>query len=628
MCDSKNTILAPQKFNTTSKLLKHLHDIFDNYQSSKVLVWEIVRTMHPVHCAALLFILENVIKSNKAETLTYEKKEHKHDDELCTTESLDSQTERYKYKSTYQCGDSGTDNSKKFPKEKYCTTVPCATRPTLRLQRCVRDLNILPKISDTEIETSDGDGNLTIFGLVKIMQNDNKYDPSKYKHSELEIVVMHNLRTRGYAQFANNILNNLLPEAMQRDRYTVSARGTNGNLLADTCREDGLSVRFLQFYESIANCNNNNNDSCYYNTGQKIQCDATTMTTRESRTFRTMNRPRPIDAYTAPENLESDYYVQPRYVGYNVVVNSTTTETRAYNRYGELLQNLLYKKQINAHVTFEAVLLPLDERGNQRSWRYVRTGDKTNSGCGGILSAEHFVIIIVDVLRVNDVMLVDLPYKERMRYAQSLAKNTDNVTVAKTCSGSNATHLSTLLERKHHDDGFDMFSPINGIMYRKKTSVAKIPPVQYLFSQSVLYNFHKDKFDRIYGSCSLNVPFDSYFPLDMAETCTIVIVYAHDDDYYYTCVYDRVKFIFTHETLMDRTCDMWLKQIRYRNDLIYVSSAVIMPMGVAFMRVYHNYNQTHTLVGTDNRSKRVILGYEFKLTTSMYDVPYESCSWF
>jgi len=74
MCHSKNTILAPQQFNTTSKLLKHLHDIFDNYQPSKVLVWEIVRTMHPVHCAALLFILENVIKSNKAETLTYEKK--------------------------------------------------------------------------------------------------------------------------------------------------------------------------------------------------------------------------------------------------------------------------------------------------------------------------------------------------------------------------------------------------------------------------------------------------------------------------------------------------------------------------------------------------------------------------
>jgi len=247
---------------------------------------------------------------------------------------------------------------------------------------------------------------------------------------------------------------------------------------------------------------------------------------------------------------------------------------------------------------------------------------------GGILSAEYFVIIIVDVLRVNDVMLVDLPYKERMRYAQSLAKNTDNVIVAKTCSGSNATRLMTLLEREHHDVGFDMFSPINGIMYRKKTSVAKIPPAQYLFSQSVLYNFHKDKFDRIYGSCSLNVPFDSYFPLDMAETCTIVTVYAHDDDYYYTCVYDRVKFIFTHEAIMDRTCDMWRKQIRYRNDLIYVRGAVIMPMGVAFMRVYHNYNQTHRLVGTDNRSKRVILGYEFKLTTSMYDVPYESCCWF
>jgi len=334
MCDSKNTILAAQRFNKTIKLLKHLHDIFDNYQPSKILVWEIVRTMHPLHCAALLFVLENVIKNNKAETLTFEKTGNKHDDGSCTTESIVSKTGCYKDHIIHQNRNTYTDDIEESTNEQY-HVVRCATRPTLSLQRCIRDFKILPILMDNEIETSDGVGNLTILGLVKLMQNDNKYNTSKHKHSELEIIVMHNLRTRGYAQFAKNILNYLLPETMQRDRYTVSARGTNGNLLADTCREDSLSVRFLQFYESIVNCNNNDNR---YDFGPNTGCDVAPVMVRESRTFRTINRPRPIEAFKAPENLERDYYVQPRYVGYHVVVNSTNTETRAYNRYSELLQ--------------------------------------------------------------------------------------------------------------------------------------------------------------------------------------------------------------------------------------------------------------------------------------------------
>ena len=50
-------------------LVSDLLKVFDNYEPSRTRVWEIVRTIHPVHCAALLYLLENVSKSRKITTL-------------------------------------------------------------------------------------------------------------------------------------------------------------------------------------------------------------------------------------------------------------------------------------------------------------------------------------------------------------------------------------------------------------------------------------------------------------------------------------------------------------------------------------------------------------------------------
>ncbi|KAE9522035.1 hypothetical protein AGLY_017555 [Aphis glycines] len=670
MCDSKNTMstaadantVVPASSSTTSagrrpgsvRLLRDLHDIFDNYQSSKLLVWEIVRTVHPVHCAALLFVLENVIKNFKAKTLTYTdtNDDGRNGDHGTRTDYWDSSRPppAYDYhRSGVTNNNEDDDDDDDECYDMLCETagvVLCADRPTLSMKRCWRDYRILPEITDTAADTTDVEGNLTILGLVKLMQDRNG-DLSQNQHSEVEVIVMHNLRTRDYAQFAKNVLHYLLPENMQRARYAVGSRGTKSDVLVDTCREDGLPIRFLRFYESISNCSHRGNGDGYYNDDDddehknpaavaaaagnqqpKPDQDATAVTTRESRMFRTTYRPRPLDVFATPDGLENDYYVQPRYVGYHIVVNSTKTETRAYNRYGELMQNLLYRKKIDVHATFEAVLLPLDERGNQRSWRYVRNNDRSVTGCAGILSAEHFTLTVVDVLRVNNTVLVDRPFRERMRYAKSLAKNTDNMTVAKTCCGPDATRLWSQLQRRHHTGAYDLFAPVNGVFMRLKTSPACTPAKQFMFSQSVVYDFQRDAFDRLYGPCSLNVPFQSFFPLEMSETCTVVVVYAHDNRYYYTCRYDRRKFTFVHDARLDRVCVDWRERLRYRNDPIYVEGATIMPMGVAFVRVYHNANPNHTAGCTPNRSKRCILGYEYKMTTSMYDVPYEPCSWF
>lgn len=114
----------------------------------------------------------------------------------------------------------------------------------------------------------------------------------------------------------------------------------------------------------------------------------------------------------------------------------------------------------------------------------------------------------------------------------------------------------------------------------------------------------------------------------MSEICTVIIIYAHDDDYYNTCVYDRKKYKFIYEASMEKLTDHWREPLRYRNDPIYVHDAVIMPMGVAFLRVYHNYNDNYKNFNSKNCSKRTILGYEHKLTISMYDVPYKSHCWF
>lgn len=582
-------------------LIKDLLKIFDNYESSKCLLWEIVRTFHPIHTAALLFCMENITKSYKTNTLTIK------------TETPAQLTGNLNHLEKY--------NDVRLTEINEFTTLPqpgvvlCCMRPTLRLQQCERDYINLPNFKDMLNVTAERDqfGDLTIFGLIRMLQTrSTTLDDNETSCTVYERIVMHNLRTQMYTQFSQNILHHLLPEHMQQPRH--EALSENNRTMTSDNNESCMHMKFIQFYESI------------YNVDMPIH--------QESRTFRQINRPRPVYIYEKPANLY-DYYVQPRYVGYNVVINATKTNTRTYNRYGELLHSVLYQKKFPLHATFEAMLVPLDESGRPRSWRYSRSPNtrasilkpaSTVMGCSGIMTCQNFILYVVDVFRVRDKLLINEPFHKRIRYARLL--ECENVYVCNTCYGYDRGHvLWDTLERGHNDlVTLDPFAPINGIVLRGKNDIAVRKSKQYVFSSNVIYNFQKNALTQVSGDCSMRLALDSYFSPAMAEQCTVVTIYAHDDQFYYVCRFDRNLFTFVHDVCLDRVCDIWRTHLRYTKDKVYIRDAKLIPMGIAFLRIYHNDNRNFKNMRLDSR--RTIIAYESKITTSIYDVPFKRTLWF
>lgn len=581
-------------------LIKDLLKIFENYEPSKFLIWEIVRTLHPAHTAALLFILENIARSYKTDTLTTvtDRRDEKPND-LNASGRIENES------NTTLIGNVRLTEIDENTTVAEHGIVLCSIKPTLCLKPCEYDYRILPDINDSNDVTASHDklGNLTVFGLIKIMQSARDYETCNVH----ERIVMHNLRTKQYTQFSQNVLYLLFPEHMQQSRYsapsTILING-NGN-------ENGMHVKYMQYYES------------FYT--------STATATHDSRTFRYANRPRAARVYgkSSISSGTDKLYVQPRYAGYNIVVNATNHSTRTYNRHGELLQSVLYQKRFPQHATFEAVLMPADERGEPRSWRYVRHTENGGSNAPvnrtGIATCQNFILFVVDVFRIRNRLLIDEPFSKRIQYARLL--KCENVRVADTRTGIKGVELWDAMERQHYiNPVLDCFAPINGVFLRHDDDKPSARSRQYIFSSNVIYSFQKNITTRMLGDCSLRLALDSYFSPDMAERCTVVPVYAHDDQFYYTCAFDRDEFTFVHDVRLDRVCDVWRTKLRYKTNAIYVRDALIVPMGIALLRVYHNTNTNFRRIDRDSR--RTIVSYETKITTSIHDVPYEPVSWF
>lgn len=611
--------------------VRDLLRLFENYQSSKLLVWEIVRTMHPIHCASMLYIMENVMRTNKTDS--YDTADDSQTADDCCVDSTTigddvSQSETVlrsfidEDADGFSIGVESGDGGRYF--EPDSESVPLCMRPTVGSKRCVVDRQVLPEAFDrrsAESETADGD--LTLFGLVKLMQEQRgaAVEPKTFA----ERVVMHNLRTRHYTQFADNLSSHLLPDNPKMSRFSVGANGSSRGVchtLADTGNFESLPVRFLKFYASFERDGN-----------------VTSPTERNSRAFRVTRRPKPRTMYVKPAALDlrnGRYYVQPRYVGYRVIVNVTGSETRTFNRFGEHVQNMLYKLKFaeNVHATFEAVLLPVDAHGRLRSWRYRRPN------AANVLFANSLRVIVVDVLRVHNRILVDEPFAERARYLQKLfangnATNGESIDVvpAETARGPAAETLWSRVEREYLDsattNSFEAFAPVNGLILRcASTTRASVDSdvLQYVFAPASIYSFRTNTVTRLHGRCSIREQFDTYFHVETAEARTTAIVYAHDEFHYYVCAYDRTTLEFVHYASLARIPKVTPEPRYNRSELIYVRDARKRPAGVAFVRVYHNENDK--LIAYPGSPNRVILGYDQKLTTSMYDLPYKPTKWY
>lgn len=505
-------------------LVSDLLKVFDNYEPSRTRVWEIVRTVHPVHCAALLYLLENVSKSRKATALKLPR-----DD----------------------------DDSVAIPDVVYKTAVT----PTLNLTRATvtRQLRPEPRHDSTHIyDLRDASGNLTVIGLMHVVRDNNAFERLTLE----ERVAMHNLRTAYYTQFVHNVQHFLLPDDMHASRNDF-----------DTADARNVTQKFLQYYHALSVTDDAG--LCYCGN-------------LNPKSFRYVTRPpcRRIDR--RPVDLDSDYVVQPLYQGYRVVINSTERETRCYNCYGDLLHGFLYDVRFTANATFEAVVLPTDGDKRLRSWRYGARN-------------KALVVFVVDVFRVDHHVLVQLPFVERAEHIRRIG-------------GANVRQPPTectwdSLERAYHDRA-DLFDPVVGVVVRHKRASCADPPQAYRFNMTACYDFLTNTVTRLAGSVSLKEFQRVHFNLDMADRRTVCTVYAHDELHYYACRFDRRRYQFVHCAVLERLADIAGRKPKYRQEPIYVIGAKRLPMGVMFLRVYYS---KHDLS---------VVGFEQKLTTSMYDVPY------
>lgn len=265
--------------------------IFKNYESSKLLAWEILRTIHPVHTMALLYILENVIKDSKLSPVelinnesngggTKKRSNSQHD----ATDTTDTATVRKRqkfflnlHKQNYVIDSQSSDNSIVF----------CDLQPTLNLQACSRDKNKLHSKNTNDdlrtLEMFNADGALTIYGFVKMMTNSVCNFVHEFSLCERE--VMHNLRTKEFIKFSKNLLNHLMPDNLHSDRLFV-----NPTEISYTIPD--LILKFFRFFNSLTN--------------------VTAAASRDAQSFNTVNRPYLKDIYERPSNMYREYYIQPR----------------------------------------------------------------------------------------------------------------------------------------------------------------------------------------------------------------------------------------------------------------------------------------------------------------------------
>lgn len=517
-------------------LVTDLLRVFDeNYVPSRTRVWEIVRTLHPVHCAALLYLLENVKKSRSAAPLRLPPSSPV-EEEIEDTEEMVYET---------------------------------AVTPTLNMTRVAVTRQLIPFARDGDpyiYDPRDASGNLTVIGLLHVVR-----DGAREPLTLQERVALHNLRTYYYTQFVNNVRYFLLPDDMQANRNdfgTVDARS--------------VTEKFLHYYHSLAA--DGDKSFGYLN----------------PKSFRYVTRAplRLIDA--RPADPERDYIVQPLYQGYRVVINCNERETRCYNCYGELLHGFLYNVRFtvngaasstNGSLTFEAMVLPVDRDGRTRSWRYgaARTDGK-----------KAYVVVVVDVFRIDHRLLVHLPFVERSAHIRSVGG-----AHVRLCADAGWDSL----ERSYYGRA-DLYDPVVGVVIRHKRSGVGDPPLAYRFNTTACYDFLTDSIHRLAGSVTLREFQRVHFNLDMVDRRTVCTVYAHDESRYYVCTFDRRRYQFVHCAVLDRLSDIARRRPKYASEPVYVVGARRMPMGVAFLRVYYTERD------------RAVVGFEHKLTASMYDVPY------
>lgn len=423
-------------------------------------------------------------------------------------------------------------------------------KTTFSLSRCTVLTNIFPNI-----EFKKNSNELTILEFIKLFKRKD-YKNNIDFYSKL---LLNNLCTDLYNSLIQNITVQF-PDYMQNDRNEFEKNNTP------------LVQKFLDYYKIISN-----------ESYQNINLNP--------RNFRFMFRRKNKQIYQKPTNIEQ-YILQPIYQGFSLVIYTTKRYTRAFNRYGELIKSWLYDEPFDIDATFEIILLPTNTKDKTKSWHYW---DHKNG----------YKIIVVDVFRIENQMFTHLPFSERSKQIPFI-------------QGKNVVSYNNLDTIEKIEDEYtkniNLFNPIVGIMFKKKTNTIEKPSKSWYFNLNFYYDFLSNKHHKFDGNVSIlpnQLNYSIYIKNEMADYRTVCIIYSDDDNFFYICSFDYNVLQFNHVGVIPKLKHD-NKKYKYSSTNLYVTNEKSVIKGIMYMRVYFN-----RMSNCENK----IVGYEFKKTTSMYDVP-------
>lgn len=377
----------------------------------------------------------------------------------------------------------------------------------------------------------------------------------------LERIVTHNLGTHHYSKFLTTL------------RYLLFTSDQHASRNDTNDPTQSCVTQFMSFYRMIHYQNSNDIDPRGFRF--LIIPRLRRVTTRNL-----------LDIYDG--RVPNKIIYQPLYQGMNVIVYSSPTETKCYNQYGELQVGICYNVRCAVNCTFHAIILPVDELGNIRSWRYwtYRT---------------TFILYVVDVLRYEQTVLTHQPQSKRLKYIKSICRNSNYLLRIPKKFDSWAAIEQRYID--HHD----IYDPIIGVVLRTGDSTIQTAPCEFRFNILFAYDMHTDKITQLKDSTAAAVSSKTtidydlgrlFLNYDMSDYKTICLAYGNCDTFIYIMRYDRTMHQFVHSGRLRRLpyeYSAWT----YQRDAIYVLNCQIRPMGVMYLRVY--YNQNHEIIAYDTK---------------------------
>lgn len=533
--------------------------LFENFESSKCKLWETIRRYKPIHIAALLYILENLIANKSVKCVQV--------DDLQIINKFPSPVS---VKLTL------------YP-EHVNFSRPQPQQYTLFNNDNQSKINRIIKINDFELNDSFTKLH-TVVDLLNIIKNNEFFDYTILdnlkidKSTKVETfnniltrIVLFNCTTADWQKFIHYMVFQLFPDNLQITRYDNISNISN--------KSKSIVNSFLRYY--------------------KMFTSPQSFDTINSMDLKYMILPKP---QTTTRELiykkMSKYITQPYYQGFYIIINVSDTSVRFYNRWSEPLifsqsiQRAISEATKYINCTLISILLPKDEKNHLRSWRYWQY-------------RASFEIKIIDIIRFKSKNLISVPLIERLKYL-------DNIEATKFVMIENATdqHVDTI-ETDYYECQMDCYSAKIGVIIKHPQSLlsnnSKI--FSYKFPLKNAFDLCTNKIVTLKSDYVNTNKYKLYFNPELAQYYTTVMVYNHDTRWFYICHYNINIHQFQHYCRFQRELsDKEDPKYMINEKILVIDSPFNITRGVFYLRIYYNDNKEY-------------LGYDRKYTSSRYDLP-------